>query len=112
MRRAIVATVLTVAPLLGLTACNQTTVNPSDLYRIGCPAVDAAAESGSVANKVTLAGLRKLSESGKLDPEPQQWVDATIRLLESPDPKSEPSDVKKLIIDGCAKNGYQLQNLK
>jgi hypothetical protein len=64
-----------------------------------------------MANKVTVAGLKKLSQSGKLDPEPQRWVDATISLLESDDPKDAPSDVKKLIIDGCAKNGYPLQNL-
>jgi len=28
------------------------------------------------------------------------------------DPKNPPSDAKRLIIDGCAKNGYPLQNLK
>jgi hypothetical protein len=111
MHRAIVATVLAVAALLGLASCSQSTVNAADVYKIGCPAVDATAKSGSMANKVTVAGLKKLSQSGKLDPEPQRWVDATIGLLESGDPKDAPSDVKKLIIDGCAKNGYPLQNL-
>jgi hypothetical protein len=112
MRRVFIATVLAVAALVGLTSCGQTTVNAADVYKIGCPAIDAAAESGSVVNKVTLAGLKKLSESGKLAPDPQRWVDATIQLLESDNPKDAPSDVKKLIIDGCAKNGYPLQNLK
>ena len=111
MHRVVVATVLAVAALLGLTSCSQSTVNAADIYKIGCPAVDAAAKSGSMANKVTVAGLKKLSQSGKLDPEPQRWVDATISLLESDNPKDAPSDVKKLIIDGCAKNGYPLQNL-
>ena len=74
--------------------------------------VDAAVGGSAAVSKVTVAGLKKLSESGKLDPEPQRWVDATISLLESDDPKNPPSDVKKLIIDGCAKNGYTLQNLK
>ena len=82
------------------------------MYKVGCPAVDAAVGGGAAVSAVTVAGLKKLSESGRLDPEPQKWVDATISLLESDDPKNQPSDVKKLIIDGCAKNGYQLQNLK
>jgi hypothetical protein len=111
MHRVVVATVLAVAALLGFTSCSQTTINAADAYKIGCPAVDAAAESGSMVNKVTVAGLKKLSQSGKLDPEPQRWVDATISLLESDNPKDAPSDVKKLIVDGCAKNGYPLQNL-
>ena len=74
--------------------------------------MDAAAGGGSVVSKVTVAGLKKLSQSGKLDPEPQRWLDAIISMLDSEDPKNAPGDVKKLIIDGCAKNGYPLQNLK
>jgi hypothetical protein len=117
MRRVIVTTVLAATALLGLSSCAQpdipsANVDQADLYKVGCPAVDAAAGGGSAVSKVTVAGLKKLSESGRLDPEPQRWVDATISLLESDDPKNPPSDVKKLIIDGCAKNGYPLQNLK
>jgi len=111
MHRVVVVTVLAVAALLGFSSCAQTELSTSDAYKIGCPAVDAAAESGSVVNKVTVAGLKKISQSGRLDPEPQRWVDATISLLESDNPKDAPSDVKKLIVDGCAKNGYPLQNL-
>jgi hypothetical protein len=111
MHRVVVVTVFTAAALLGFSSCAQTELSASDAYKIGCPAVDAAAESGSVVNKVTVAGLKKLSQSGRLDPEPQHWVDATISLLESDNPKDAPSDVKKLIVDGCAKNGYPLQNL-
>ena len=73
--------------------------------------MDAAAGGSSAVSKVTVAGLRKLSESGKLDPEPQRWVDAVISLLDSDDPRNAPDDVQKLIKDGCAKNGYPLQNL-
>jgi hypothetical protein len=59
-----------------------------------------------------VAGLKKLSQSGKLDADAQRWVDATIGLLGfQGHPKNPPSDAKKLIIDGCAKNGYTLQNL-
>ena len=112
MRRAIVATVLSSTALLGLTSCAQTSIQAADVYKIGCPAVDVAVGGGSAVSKVTVAGLKKLSASGRLDPEPQRWVDATISLLESDDPKNPPSDAKKLIIDGCAKNGYPLQNLK
>jgi hypothetical protein len=111
MQRVIVATILAFIALLGLTSCSQTTVNATDMYKIGCPAVDAAAEGGSVVNKVTVAGLKSLSQSGRLDPEPQRWVDATISLLESDNPQDASSDVKRLIIDGCAKNGYPLQNV-
>jgi hypothetical protein len=113
MRRVIVAVVIGFTALFGLTSCAETTtVQAADVYKIGCPAVDAAVGGGSAVSKVTVAGLKKLSESGRLDPEPQRWVDATISLLESDDPKNPPSEAKKLIIDGCAKNGYPLQNLQ
>ena len=110
MRRVLVVTVLAFAALLGFTAC-AADVQASDIYKIGCPAVDAAAGGGTVVSKVTLAGLKKLSESGRLDPEPQRWLDATISLLESDNPKDASSDAQKLIMDGCAKNGYPLHNL-
>jgi len=112
MRRVIAATVFAATPLLGLAGCSQTDVQAADVYKIGCPAVDAAAKGGTAANKVTVAGLKKLSQSGQLDPEPQRWVDAAISLLESDDPKNPPGDAKQLIIDGCAKNGYPLKNFK
>ena len=112
MRRLIVAAVFGFAVLLGFTSCAQTTIQAADVYKIGCPAVDTAVGGGSAVSKVTVAGLKKLSESGQLDPEPQRWVDATISLLESDDPRNPPSDAKKLIIDGCANHGYPLQNLK
>jgi hypothetical protein len=108
MRRVIVATLLAATSVIGLASCAQTDLQPADVYKIGCPAVDVAVEGGSVVSKVTVAGLRKLSQSGT---DAQRWVDATISLLDSKDPKNPPSDVKKLIIDGCAKNGYPLQNL-
>jgi hypothetical protein len=111
MHRVIAAAVLAVAALLGFASCAQTGLSASDVYKIGCPAVDAAAGGGSAVSKVTVAGLKKLSESGKLDPEPQRWLDAVISMLDSEDPKNAPDDVQKLIKDGCAKNGYPLQNI-
>jgi hypothetical protein len=113
MRRVVAALVVNFAVLLGFGSCAQTDINisASDIYKIGCPAVDAAAEGGSMVSKVTVAGLKKLSESGRLDPEPQRWLDAVITMLDSEDPKNAPDDVQKLIKDGCAKNGYPLQNL-
>jgi hypothetical protein len=111
MHRVVAATVLAVAILLGFSSCAQTDLSASDIYKIGCPAVDAAAGGGSMVSKVTVVGLKKLSESGKLDPEPQRWLDAVISMLDSEDPKNAPDDVQKLIKDGCAKNGYPLQNL-
>ena len=97
---------------LALAACSQVDISPEDAYRIGCPAVDGAVASGSVAKKATVAGLRKLSESGRLDPEPQRWIDAVISLLASNNPNEISAETRKLIIDGCAKHGYPLQNLK
>ena len=111
MHRAVAATVLTLAVLLGLGSCAETDISASDIYRLGCPAVDATAKGGSMVSKVTVVGLKKLSESGKLDPEPQRWLEAVISVLDSEDPKNAPDDVQKLIKDGCAKNGYPLQNL-
>ena len=112
MRHAIVATVLGFTALLGLTSCAQTSIQGADVYKIGCPAVDVAVGGGSAVSKVTVAGLKKLSASGTLDPEPQKWLDATISLLESDDPDKVSSEAKQLIIDGCAQNGYPLHNLK
>ena len=110
MRR--IAAALVAVLLLALAACTQVDVKPEDAYRIGCPAVDGAVAGGSVAKRATVAGLKKLSASGQLDPEPQQWVDATISLLSSTKPEDISADARKLIIDGCAKNGYPLNNLK
>jgi hypothetical protein len=110
MRR-IAAAVLAVL-MLGFASCSQVNVEPQDAYKIGCPAVDGAVASGEVAKKATVAGLRRLSESGRLDPEPQRWVDAVISVLTAANPEDIPADTRKLIIDGCAKNGYPLQNLK
>jgi hypothetical protein len=110
MRR--IAVAVAAVLMLTLAACTQADVEPEDAYRIGCPAVDGAVASGSVAKKATVAGLKKLSASGKLDPEPQQWVDATISLLSATKPEDVPADARRLIIDGCARNGYPLKNLK
>jgi hypothetical protein len=111
MRKVLAAVLLSAAAVAGLASCSSE-VTAEDAYKIGCPAVDSAVGGGSFVGKATVAGLRKLSESGTLDPEPQRWLDATISLLESDDPDKVSSEAKKLIIDGCAENGYPLRNLK
>jgi hypothetical protein len=111
MRRVVAATVLAIAVSLGLSSCAQTDLSASDIYKVGCPAVDAASGGSSAVSKLTVAGLKKVSESGRLDPEPQRWVDAVITLFDSEDPRNAPDEVQKLVIEGCAKNGYPLQNL-
>src|SRR4029453_19254926 len=68
MRRVVAATLLAIAVLLGFSSCAQTDLSASDIYKVGCPAVDAAAGGSSAVNKVTVVGLKKLSESGRLDP--------------------------------------------
>ena len=111
MRKVLAAVVLSLAALAALTSCSSG-ITAEDAYKIGCPAVDSAVGGSSVVGKATVAGLKKLSESGTLDPEPQRWLDATISLLESDDPNRVSSEAKQLIIDGCADNGYPLRNLK
>jgi hypothetical protein len=111
MRKVVAAVLLGVAAVAGLTSCSSE-VTAEDVYKVGCPAVDSAVGGGSLVGKATVAGLKKLSESGTLDPEPQRWLDATISLLESDDPNQVSGEAKQLIIDGCAENGYPLRNLK
>ena len=111
MRKCFAAVLVSVAAVAGVTSCSSG-ITAEDAYKIGCPAVDSAVGGGSFVSKATVAGLKKLSESGTLDPEPQRWLDATISLLESDDPNQVSSEAKQLIIDGCADNGYPLRNLK
>ena len=106
MRRIAVAALLVTATL-GLASCSETGIKAEDAYKIGCPAIDSAAAGGSVAGRATAAGLRKLSESGQLDPEPQKWVDAAIELLDSPDPKAapwRPSSSSSMVVPRTATN--------
>ena len=111
MRKVAATVLVSLAALVGLAACSSG-ISAEDAYKIGCPAVDTAAGGGSLVNKATVAGLKQLSESGALDAEPQQWLDATISLLESDDPNAVSTEAKQLIINGCADNGYPLRNLK
>ena len=111
MRRVVAALALVLASL-GLASCSDANVSQEDAYKIGCPAVDSAVAGGSLAGKATVAGLKKLSESGRLDPEPQKWLDATISVLDSDNPRASSDSAKKLIIDGCTQHGYPLRNLK
>ena len=111
MRKVVTAVLLSVAVVAGVTSCSSE-ITAADAYKIGCPAVDSAVGGGSLVSKATVAGLKKLRESGTLDPEAQRWLDATISLLEADDPSKVSSEAKQLIIDGCADNGYPLRNLK
>ena len=110
MRRLVLAAALVLASA-GVAACADANLTAADAYKIGCPAVDSAVGGGSAIGKASVAGLKKLRDSGQLDPEPQRWLDATIQLLDSDDPNAVSGDAKKLIIDGCADNGYPLRNL-
>jgi hypothetical protein len=102
--------VLAALALAASSGCAETGVSANDAYKIGCPAVDAAAAGGSAASSATAAGLKALRDSNQLAPEAQAWVEAAVAALENPD--SLPADTKKMIIDGCERNGYRLQNLK
>src|SRR3954452_16971930 len=68
--------VATAAAVVGLTACSPDSPTTQDAYKIGCPAVDTALAGGSVANQAAIKGLEALRDSGQLDPQPTEWVDA------------------------------------
>ena len=94
---------------LALAGCAQAGLSAADAYRIGCPALDAVAASGSVVGKVALTGLEQLRDSGQLTGENKQWVEVAIQFLKDPS-KVDPAQ-KKVITDGCAANGYPLKNV-
>lgn len=98
--------------LTGLTACSSDSQGAEDAYKIGCPALDAAVAGGSVANQAAVKGLQTIRDSGQLDPEPQKWVDAAIGVLESGSVQDVPAEARQLLVDGCAKHGYELRNLR
>ena len=93
---------------LALSACAQTGLRVEDAYKVGCPALDAVAASGSVAGKVALGGLEQLRDSGSVTGESRQWLDVAIDYLAHPEKVSDAN--KKMIRDGCAAHGYKLQN--
>ena len=95
-----------------LAACSTENQSADDAYKIGCPALDAAAAGGSTLNQAAVKALETARDSGQLDPEPTKWVQAAIGVLASSDASDIPADAKKLLIDGCAEHGYTLQNLK
>ena len=97
-----------VAGVLTLSGCSEAGLTVEDAYKVGCPALDAVAASGSVVGKVALAGLEQLRDSGSVTGESKQWVDVAIQFLSDPAKVSEAN--KKLIRDGCAAHGHQLQN--
>lgn len=97
---------------LAWAGCSADTVGAADLYQVGCPAVDSVAGGGSLMNKATVAGLKRLRDSGQLGAEAQQWADAAITALESGKPEDLPAEVRTTIVEGCARNGYELQNLR
>lgn len=96
--------------MLLLSGCAQAGLSAADAYRVGCPALDAVAASGSAAGKVTQAALEGLKNTGTVTGDPAQWLDVAIKYLNDPAQVSEAD--KKFIKDGCAANGYTLQNFK
>ena len=96
----------------GLSACSSESVTAEDAYNIGCPALDAAVAGGSVANTAAIKGLTAIRDSGQLDPQAQEWVDAAVTALESGSAEDIPADARTLLVDGCADHGHELKNLK
>ena len=99
------------AAALAFSSCGGAGVSAADAYKIGCPAVDSAFGGGTVINKVSVTGLKALRDSNQLGPEAQAWLEAVVQTLESSTPEDMPAEAKKLIVDGCEQNGYQLQNI-
>jgi len=95
-----------------LSSCSSDGQSAQDAYKIGCPALDAAAAGGSVVNQAAVKALQAALDSGQLDPEPMKWVEAAIDVLTSSDPADIPAGAKKMLVDGCAEHGYTLQNIE
>ena len=104
----VVAAALTAATLV---SCSQSEISAADAYKVGCPAVDVAVAGGSVANKATVAGLRALRDSNQLNPQAQEWLTAAVQAIETADVDALPAGARQTLVDGCADNGYPLQNL-
>jgi len=100
---------LTVSGAFVLTGCTQANLTASDAYKVGCPALDAVAASGSVVGKVALAGMQQLHDSGAVTGEAKQWVEVSIQFLS--DPNKVSAEQKQQLKDGCAANGYTLKNV-
>ncbi len=97
------------AGIVVLSGCSQAGLSVDDAYKVGCPALDAAAASGSAVGKVALSGLEQLRDSGSVTGESKQWLDVAIDFLTHPEKVSDEN--KKMIRDGCAAHGYKLQNV-
>jgi hypothetical protein len=110
MRRVLPALAMVLA-LLGAAGCSASGLSSSDMYRVGCPAVDSVAAGGSAANKAALGALKTLRDSGQLGTDAQKWADSAIKALESPSGADVPSDTRTEIIKGCQDHGYPLKNL-
>jgi hypothetical protein len=110
--RTLAVTVAAAASLTGLAACSEAGISESDAYKIGCPAIDAVVAGGSLGSKATVAGLEKLREQPDLSAQTEKWLDAAIGALKTTDPNAMPAGTKSVLVDGCAKNGYALRNLK
>ncbi|QDP98171.1 hypothetical protein FOE78_21735 [Microlunatus elymi] len=100
------------AAMVGLAGCSHTSLTTEDAYKIGCPAIDATAASGSVANEVAVSTLREIRDHAHPSKQTKHWLNAAIDLLTSDHPSEASKQTKKMIIDGCKRNGYPLQNLK
>lgn len=96
------------AGTIALAGCSQAGLSQDDAYKVGCPALDAVAASGSVVGKVALTGLEQLRDSGNVSGDAKKWVEISIAFLSDPSTINE-SD-KKFIRDGCADHGYSLKN--
>ncbi len=92
-----------------LSGCAEAGLSAQDAYKVGCPAIDAVAASGSAVGKVAVAGLEQLRDSGSVTGESKQWLDLSIDFLK--DPGTMPAESKRLLVDGCSANGYTLQNV-
>jgi hypothetical protein len=103
---------LALVPALAVAGCSDTSLTTEDAYKIGCPAIDATAATGSVASDVAVSTLKEVRDRAHPSAETKKWLNAAIAVLTSDEPSKASRQVRQVIIQGCRRNGYPLQNLK
>jgi hypothetical protein len=87
------------------------TVTKQDAYAVGCPLVNTALGSGTVARKLAAAALGKLADAGSLSADQKSWISDAKQLVSASKPDDVPGPVRSRVKQACADHGQALSNL-